>query len=86
MNFNSSDPAMLWLSTINLVLGLVCLVCVAVIGYGVLREIGTRLRLKVPLVGRELTHAFHVPDLGYTMADGGEPEPGRRPETGKRAK
>ena len=86
MNFNSNDPAMLWLSTVNLVLGLVCLICLAVIVYGVLKEIAARVRMKVPLAGRELTHAFHVPDLGYTMADGGEPESGRRPETGKRGR
>lgn len=86
MNFNSNDPAMIWLSVVNLVLGLVCLVCVSVIAYGVVREIAARMRLKLPLAGRELTHAFHVPDLGYTMADGGEPEDGRRPEPGKRAK
>jgi hypothetical protein len=86
MNFHSNDPAMLWLSTVNLVLGVVCLVCVAVITYGVLREIAARLRVKAPLAGRELTHAFHVPDLGYTMADGGEPETGRRPESGERTK
>jgi hypothetical protein len=86
MNFSSTDPAMLWLSTVNLVLGLVCLVCVAVIGYGVVKEIAARIRLKAPLTGRELTHAFHVPDLGFTMADGGEPEPGRLPETGKRTR
>jgi hypothetical protein len=86
MNFNTGDPAMLWLSIVNLILGLVCLLCVGVIGYGVLREIAVRMRLRAPLSGRADTHLFHLPDLGYTMADGGEPEDGRRPESGRRRK
>lgn len=86
MNFNTNDPAMLWLSIVNLALGLVCVVCAGVIGYGVVREIAARLGLRLPLVGRADSHAFHLPDLGYTMADGGEPEEGRRPQSGKRIK
>ena len=86
MNFNTSDPGMLWLSIVNLTLGLVCLVCVAVIGYGIVLEVAARFRMRVPLAGRLDSHSFHVPELGYTMADGGEPEEGRHPDSGTQTK
>ena len=58
-----------WLDFTNIALGLVTLVCVLAVVAGVVRELGHRL------VGRKRLaddHAFETPDLGVTMADGGE--------------
>jgi hypothetical protein len=58
-----------WLNFTNIALGLVTLVCVIAIAVGVVRELVPRLAR-----GSRLTddHAFHSPELGVTMADGGE--------------
>ena len=58
-----------WLDFTNIALGLVTLVCVIVVVAGVVRELGHRL-----LHAKKLAddHAFDTPELGLTMADGGE--------------
>jgi uncharacterized membrane protein YgaE (UPF0421/DUF939 family) len=69
-----------WLNTANIILGVVVAVCVAVLGLGVLREFQLRARKHTELsasIDRDLkvmldTHAFEMPELGLTMADGGE--------------
>jgi hypothetical protein len=81
---NWGDPQTIWLNLTNLGLGLVVLVCFGVVGYGVVRDLLAR-RAQVPqseidgvvgrmLAGTQASHAFHTPELGWTMADGGEPE------------
>ena len=78
-----NDPSTYWLTVTNVGLGLVALVCVAAVAIGVFQEIAARRR-KAAADGnldRELSelvasfddsHAFHIPGLGMTMADGGE--------------
>jgi hypothetical protein len=58
-----------WLNFTNIALGLVTLVCVVAVVAGVLHELGHRLTH-----GKRLAddHAFETPELGVTMADGGE--------------
>lgn len=80
---NWSDPQTLWLNIVNLSLGIVTLVCVAAIGYGVLLDVRERARKRAAgrvtdhevneLVSGFGPHAFEMPGLGMTMADGGEP-------------
>ena len=67
----------------NAVLGLVVLICCAAVALGVLQELAARRRKRASaaqldrelneLIGAYDGHAFHVPTLGVTMADGGEP-------------
>ncbi len=69
----TNDFETFWLTATNVVLGLVTLVCVIVLAHGVFLEVKARLatrraRLAVPADD----HAFVVPMLGVTMADGGE--------------
>ena len=68
--FNFNDPNTFWLNATNLVLGLVTLICCVAVGRGLYQEISARLKKRVPVMADD--HAFLVPDLGLTMADGGE--------------
>jgi len=80
---NWSDSQTLWLNVVNLSLGLVTLACIAAIGYGVLQDVRERLKKRAGagVTNREVAdlmnglggHAFDMPGLGLTMADGGEP-------------
>jgi hypothetical protein len=77
---NWNDPQTLWLNYTNLGLGVVVVACLAVAAYAFFVEVAARFRKSVPDVDaqvRELfaSHAFHSPELGLTMADGGEPDP-----------
>jgi hypothetical protein len=82
---NWNDPQTMWLNYTNLGLGLVTLACVAVAGYAFYAELAARLRARASAGVHEQmlaklggSHAFHSPELGLTMADGGEPEgPGK---------
>ncbi len=77
-----SDPSTYWLNVTNIGLGVVVLVCCAIVVFGVAQELAARRRKRASLnqldrevaalVGRFDSHAFHVPGLGVTMADGGE--------------
>ena len=58
-----------WLDFTNIALGLVTLVCVLAVVAGVVHELGHR-RSHRRRLGDD--HAFETPDLGVTMADGGE--------------
>jgi hypothetical protein len=71
-----------WLTVTNIALGAITLVCCIAVGIGVLQEVARR-RKKVAalskldsevadLVATFDGHAFNVPGLGVTMADGGE--------------
>jgi hypothetical protein len=65
------DPKTVWINLTNLALGLVTLVCVAMVAWGVAAEAAERLRRRLA-VFRDDHHAFAVPELGLTMADGGD--------------
>lgn len=70
-----SDPETLWLNVTNVVLGIVTIVAlVSVIG-----AVGVELagRLKRRFANAVDYHSHHVPELGLTMADGGEPVDGK---------
>ena len=79
-----SDPSTYWLTVTNAALGLVVLICCCAVGIGVFQEILAKRRKAAALshIDREVSdlvasfgdgHAFHLPNLGMTMADGGEP-------------
>jgi hypothetical protein len=78
-----SDPSATWLNIMNISLGLVVLICCAAVALGVLQELAARKRKRASasqldselneLIGSYGGHAFHIPGLGVTMADGGEP-------------
>ncbi len=78
-----NDPSTYWLGVMNIVLGLVVLICCGALGVGVFQEIVARRRKRAADAGldREVSdlvasydgHSFNVPELGLTMADGGEP-------------
>lgn len=74
---NWNDPQTLWLNFTNLGLGLVTLACFGVLAYGLFLEVAARIRkpaTSLDTAALSPTHAFHTPELGFTMADGGEPE------------
>ncbi len=92
-----SDPSTYWLNVTNLLLGVVTLLCCAAVAYGVAQELMARRRKRAALtkLDGEVAdliagfdgHAFNVPGLGVTMADGGEPvkeDPAKRPDREKR--
>ena len=78
-----SDPSTYWLTVTNAALGVVVLICCFAVAIGVFQEIAAK-RKKVAVLSRldhEVSdlvasfhdgHAFHLPQLGVTMADGGE--------------
>ena len=78
-----NDPSTYWLTVMNAALGVVVLLCCLAVAYGVAQELAARRRKRAAAAGldREVSdlvsaydgHAFHVPELGLTMADGGEP-------------
>jgi hypothetical protein len=68
--FDLNDPNTFWLNVTNIALGLVTLICCAVVGYGVLQEVLVRYRHRKLVEADD--HAFLATDLGLTMADGGE--------------
>jgi hypothetical protein len=78
-----SDPQTLWLNLTNLALGLVTVAAIVVVGVGVARELVVRRQRARELnsldaelntmLGGASAHVMHVPELGLTMADGGQP-------------
>ena len=78
-----TDPSTYWLTLTNIALGVVTLICVAALAIGILQELLAK-RQKAAAISKldaevaDLVasfndrHAFHVPGLGVTMADGGE--------------
>ena len=78
-----SDPFTYWLTFTNAALGVVVLVCCFAVAIGVFQEIVAKRKKASAMskLDREVTdlvnsyqdgHAFHLPELGMTMADGGE--------------
>ncbi len=83
-----SDPSSYWLTLTNIALGVVVLICCGAVAIGIVQEIAERRRKRAAsaALDREVAelvasfqdgHAFHSPGLGLTMADGGEPLPGK---------
>jgi len=79
-----NDPSTYWLTFTNAALGVVVLVCCIAVGIGIFQELAARRKKARAAAGldREMNelvasfgdgHAFNVPSLGVTMADGGEP-------------
>ncbi|MEO8597910.1 MAG: hypothetical protein ABI759_31610 [Candidatus Solibacter sp.] len=79
-----SDPSTYWLTITNAALGVVVLICCFAVGIGVFQEIVAKRKKAAQLnkLDREVSdlvasfrdgHAFPIPGLGVTMADGGEP-------------
>lgn len=66
------DPHTLWVNLTNAGLGLVTLICLGVVAASVVRELLERARVKARRTALLDDHAFDVPGLGWTMADGGE--------------
>lgn len=64
------DPQTVWVNVTNFLLGVVTLVCVGAVAWGVLVEVVERVRANARLAHDD--HAFEVPGLGLTMADGGK--------------
>ena len=81
-----SDSSTYWLTFTNAALGIVVLICCLAVGIGVLQELTAKRKKRAELshLDREVSdlvasfhdgHAFHTPELGITMADGGEELP-----------
>jgi len=77
-----SDPSTYWLNLMNIGLGVVVLICCAAVAFGVVQELAARRKKRASIsnLDREVSdlvltfdgHAFDLPGLGVTMADGGE--------------
>ena len=78
-----NDPSTYWLTITNVALGVVVLICCVAVAFGVLQEVAARHRKRAAssALDREVAdlaaaytggHAFNLPELGLTMADGGE--------------
>jgi hypothetical protein len=67
----------LWLNLTNLALGVVTLLALGMVAFGVAQEILAKRRKTREFAGMdtEVRHMLRVPELGLTMADGGEPLP-----------
>src|SRR5512140_1307053 len=66
------DPETMWLNITNIALGVMTLLCVAVVGWGVFSELLDRVKAKAALLSEPDDHSFALHDLGLTMADGGK--------------
>jgi hypothetical protein len=78
-----NDPSTYWLTFTNIGLGVVVLISCIAVGVGVFQELAARRQKRAAseALDREMAdlaatytggHAFHLPNLGVTMADGGE--------------
>lgn len=74
------EAELFWLNATNIALGAVVLVCAVILGGAIVQSVLQRWRA-MREIDRDLhglerqsgPHAFEVPGLGLTMADGGEP-------------
>lgn len=85
MPTNLANSQLLFLNITNIVLALVVVVCAAAIGFSIFGELIERRRKRAGYladVNREFgPHALLDPNLGLTMADGGEPLKPSKPAT-----
>lgn len=88
-----ADSEVLWLNIMNGTLGLVVLICCVVFTVAVIHQFRSTKRQRArdiqgldaemhEFLGEPDRHSLHVPELGLTMADGGEPAD---PDAKKRA-
>lgn len=70
--FNFNDPETFWLNVTNIALGVVTLVCLIAVATVVFKEVLARVRQRAAVLVERDDHAFVMPELGLTMADGGE--------------
>jgi hypothetical protein len=78
-----NDPSTYWLTITNIGLGVVVLICCGAVAFGIVQELAARRKKRASMsqLDREVSdlvsaydgHAFNVPGLGVTMADGGDP-------------
>ena len=78
----SNNDWVFWLNVTNIALGLVVVLAVLLVAYGVIWELLIRQKKNAGLrdvdaemqamLREEFSHAMTVPELGLTMADGGE--------------
>jgi hypothetical protein len=85
-----TDPSTYWLNIMNIALGVLVLIACLAVAFGVVQELAAR-RKKAgalskldsevsSLVSAYDGHAFNVPGLGLTMADGGEKQGKKKEE------
>ena len=69
------ETELLWLNIINISLGVVVFICAAVMIASIAAELVARRRRHLAYTAEieRDAHAFFSPELGLTMADGGEP-------------
>jgi ABC-type lipoprotein release transport system permease subunit len=79
-SINWNDPQTFWLNVTNLALGVVVLICMLVMAVGIAQELYARARKRatqptaIDSARRAADdHVYITPELGLTMADGGEP-------------
>jgi hypothetical protein len=70
--FNLMDPATFWLNVTNIALGVGVLICCLLLAHSVWQDVAERLRSRFPAGAKQDSHTLLVPELGLTMADGGE--------------
>jgi hypothetical protein len=81
------ESELLWLNIINISLGVVVFICAAVMIASITAEVVARRRRRLAYTAEieRDAHAFFTPELGMTMADGGEPvKPARKGPDRKR--
>lgn len=71
--FDIKDSEAFWLNVTNFGLGILCVVCFFLVIGGVAHELVARRRRVLGEVLQFDAHTLRVPELGLTMADGGEP-------------
>lgn len=67
-----TDSEVLWLNLTNAGLGLATLAGIAALAWAAVRELGERAKSRVAAHEPLDPHAAFLPELGLTMADGGE--------------
>jgi len=85
-----NDPSTYWLTFTNVALGVLTLMGCGAVGIGIVQELAARRKKHASLAALDTEvshllsgydgHAFHVPTLGVTMADGGEPVEQKEPK------
>ena len=66
------DPETFWLNVTNALLGLVSLLALALVAGAVVVEYVQRVKERIAFRQGADLHTLNVPELGVTMADGGE--------------
>jgi hypothetical protein len=70
--FEFGDPKTFWLNVTNIALGVITGVCILVLGKSLFQEIVARVRVDKRATAKVDDYSYMVPELGLTMADGGE--------------